>query len=131
MTGTKLELVEIFSVETFGVCCTFKFKCLQNQNNQIIYLFLALKEFQMALKSGEITAVHSSSHEVVNAHYKTFGENYRLIAREGKLLPVIHCIVCEKFWFLYKLYNNRVRSNPRSNIENHTCVEAANQPTLT
>ena len=89
-----------------------------------------IKDLPNLLINGEIVVSSSTHHEVIKSHFKSFSENYRLIYYNQTILPVIHCTVCEKFWWLYKLYNNRARSNPRSNIENHTCVEAANQPTL-
>lgn len=85
----------------------------------------------MAFNSGSIIFGKSSGFSIIDKHFDTFGADYQLVfSTDNVLLPYIHCSNCEKFWQLYKLYNGLVRSNPRSNIVNHNCSKATNQPTL-
>lgn len=80
-----------------------------------------------SLEANDISIAKTSRYKQVNDYFAGFDEKFRLVfhTNTSSILPFIHCTNCKKFWHLYKKYQNDgghfVRSNPRSNIENHLC----------
>ena len=75
-----------------------------------------------------------TGYEVVDRLLKTFDDKYKLAKKkeDGTLLPWVICTQCNAMKRLYKWQNGITKSNPRSNIESHVCVnqEGDKQPKI-
>ena len=64
--------------------------------------------------------------------FSTYSSKYRLVFDSDQILPFIHCATCGLFRFFYKLDpHGKIRNNSRTNIENHRCIVAPQNPRIT
>lgn len=63
--------------------------------------------------------------------FEGYPDKYRLVYNGNQILPFIHCTNCKIFRYFYKQApNDKVRNNSRTNVVNHVCVSAPDNPIL-
>lgn len=110
------NLMEIFAAADFQWCNSIKII------NKLITFIVAPENVSCKLSLGEVHWIDKTGIAIIDELLMKNPQNFKVIAdADEKILPYIGCTVCKRFWFCYRLADNAIRTNSRSNYVNHAC----------